>query len=260
MTEIVGILNVTPDSFSDGGKYNNTDSALKKTKRMFEEGANLVDIGAESTRPGAAEVDVEEEWLRLEPILAKLQLHYPPGIFSIDTRHHEVARRAVTMWSPELTINDMSGLSDRLMVDIIAAHALKVVLGHLPPTALGSTSRVHHQKKAVSQWEVLDQLITSYIKAVAMGVKPENIVLDPGIGFGKTSRLNNILIGFAALVPSLPVMIGYSRKRFLGPNRFEPAVNSKAGRRAVRSGAAFLRVHDVAAHYHMISQEKAKNS
>lgn len=260
MTEIIGILNVTPDSFSDGGKYNNADRALERVSSLLEEGASLVDIGAESTRPGAVEIETEEEWLRLEPVLAKLQLHYPPSIFSIDTRHHEVVRRSVAMWSPELTVNDMSGLNDRLMVDVVAAHALRVVLGHLPPTALGSTSRAHHQKKTDSQWEVLDQLITSYIKAVAMGIKPENIVLDPGIGFGKTSRLNNLLIGFAALTPSLPVMIGYSRKRFLGPNRFEATVNAEAGRRAVRSGAAFLRVHDVAVHRRMIREEKARNT
>lgn len=258
MTEIVGILNVTPDSFSDGGKYHKTEKALRRVAEMFEEGADSIDIGAESTRPGASGTAIKEEWSRLEPVLQALGQHYPAQAFSIDTHRAEIAEQAVNLWSRDLTINDVTGLSGQRMVDVVAAQGLRVVIGHLPTRARGNIARSHHQARMTSQWEVRDQLITTYLKAVGQGVQPENIILDPGIGFGKSAELNRQLIGFASLVPNIPVMVGYSCKRFLGPNALSPSINCEMGRRAIHSGAAFLRVHDVAAHRKMLREEMKK--
>lgn len=252
MTEIVGILNITPDSFSDGGKYDEVEKALRRVEEIFEEGADSIDIGAESTRPGATTLAVEEEWSRLEPLLEKLQQTYPAHLFSIDTRHMEIVARSVDLWSPEITINDMTGLTDNRIVETVAAQGLRVIIGHLPNTAAGKIARAHREIKMTSEWDVRDQLICSYLRVIGRGVKPENIILDPGIGFGKTPALNRKLLGFAALVPTVPVMIGYSRKRFLGQGRKGAIANVAAGQEAVRAGAAFLRVHDVAAHYEML--------
>lgn len=256
MMEIVGILNITPDSFSDGGRYNDTNRALYKAEQMFSEGADMVDIGAESTRPGADEVVMEEEWRRLEPVLDRLRQYFPARSFSIDTRHAEIVRRAAACWSPELTINDVSGLTDKRMVEVVAVNGLRVIVNHLPVRAAGSIAAAHSGPKMSSPWEVRDQLVTTYLKAVAQGVKPENIILDPGIGFGKTRELNRELVGFAALMPSFSIMTGYSRKRFLGLHRMEAAANTAAGYRAVLAGTDFLRVHDVAAHRDMLERAK----
>jgi dihydropteroate synthase len=256
MTKIVGILNVTPDSFSDGGRYINVDQALRRADVMFQEGARLIDIGGESTRPGAIETTINEEWARLEPLLARLQWYYFASSFSIDTRHGEIAERAVEAWSKELTINDVSGLSEQRMVEIVAANSLKIIVSHLPEHARGNIAAAHQRAKMTSVAEVRSQLAAVCANAVTSGVKPENIILDPGIGFGKSPQLNHKLIGFAALVPNSPVMIGYSCKRFLGTQRMDPVVNVEAGRRAVRTGAAYIRVHEVAAHHEMLQDEQ----
>ena len=256
MTEIVGILNVTPDSFSDGGQYAAVDKALRRIETMLQEGASSIDIGGESTRPGATETSIDEEWARLEPVLARLRQYYPASIFSIDTRHGEIAERAVVSWSPDLTINDVSGLSDQRMCEVVAAHSLKVVISHLPEQARGDVAMAHQHVKMTSVVEVRRQLMTARAKAINNGIELERIILDPGIGFGKSPELNWRLIGFAALVPTVPVMIGYSRKRFLGSKRTSPAVNVAAGRHAVRTGAAYIRVHDVADHYIMLQEEQ----
>lgn len=258
MTEIVGILNITPDSFSDGGKYAKTSQAIARVEQIFKEGAALVDIGAESTRPQAVEVAVEEEWARLEPILESLRQRYPAHLFSIDTRHGEIASRAVNMWSEELTVNDISGLSDPRMAELVTARGLRVILGHLPTHAKGNVANAHHKQKMTNIWDVRDQLVTAYLQAIGVGIKAESIILDPGIGFGKSAKLNRRLIGFAALVSTIPVMVGYSRKRFLGPTRLDPKINVQAGARAVQSKTSFLRVHDVAAHYRMVQEEKQR--
>ena len=258
MTEIVGILNVTPDSFSDGGQFTKTGLAIKRVEEMFREGAHLIDVGAESTRPKATEVAIEEEWERLAPVLEKLKQHYPAHLFSIDTRRGEIATRAVNMWSEELTINDISGLSDSRMVEVVTARGLRIILGHLPARSQGNVAYAHQIQKMTNIWEVRDQLITSYLQAIGRGVKAENIILDPGIGFGKSANLNHRLIGFAALVPTIPVMVGYSRKRFLGTSRLDLNVNVEAGLCAVRTGVSFLRVHDVLAHYRMVQKEKQR--
>ncbi len=247
MTEIVGILNVTPDSFSDGGQFTNPPQATERVKQMFEEGADIIDIGAESTRPGAVEVRVEEEWTRLEPLLNQLAHYYPAHRFSIDTRHPEIARRIAKLWSADVMINDVTGLSDPDMVDVVATCKLKVIMSHLPKEAQGNIEKAH-QQKITNEEQVREELLEKFSEVQAAGIRAEKIVLDPGIGFGKSPELNRRLLGFAALVPHIPVMIGYSRKRFLGESCMSAETNLRAGRIAIAAGAQYLRVHDVSSH------------
>lgn len=251
MTEIVGILNITDDSFSDGGQYNNVAKAQKRVEQLFEQGAGMIDIGAESTRPGAAEVAVIEEWNRLAPVVKSLKKHFSPEKFSIDTRHSEIVERVIDLWSPELTINDVTGLYSERMVEVVATNSLKVIISHLPEFAHGDIAKAH-KIKMTSPQQVHDDLITKYIKVITQGISWENITIDPGIGFGKSAQLNKELLSFASLVPNIPVMIGYSRKRFLGARRMQESANVRAGLVAAKSGAARLRVHDVEAHVQML--------
>lgn len=255
MTEVVGIVNITPDSFSDGGQLGSSNEVIKRVDKLFDEGAALLDIGAESTRPGAREVLIEEEWERLEPVLEKLRKSYEASKFSIDTRHGEIARRAINLWSADIMINDVTGLSDPLMLEVIVKYGPRIIVSHLPKAAEGDIQKAH-TFKINSEKQVLEELLEKFEEAKAAGIAPEKIVLDPGIGFGKSPELNYRLLGFAALVPHIPVMIGYSRKRFLGENRLEIATNLEVGRTAIAAGARYLRVHDVAAHCNLINSMK----
>lgn len=252
MTKIVGILNVTPDSFSDGGYWNSPERAEERVATLFSDGADMIDIGAESTKPGVKPVTPEQEWQRLEPVLCRLKDQYDPSMFSIDTRHGEIASRAVDTWSKDLMINDVTMFNDPKMVEVVAAHGLRAVVSHLPPIAKGDLD-LAHKEKINSEGEVLNDLLDRISELEELGVKRDKMIIDPGIGFGKTPELNRKLVSFARLT-TMPVMIGYSRKRFLGEfHRFAAAPNIELGRIAVVSGAAYLRVHDVAAHRHMLN-------
>lgn len=251
MTEIVGILNLTEDSFSDGGQFNTVAKAQKRVDQLFEQGADMIDIGAESTRPGAEEVAVLDEWNRLEPVIKNLRKNYPPEKFSIDTRHSEIVERVVDLWSPELTINDVTGLHDDRMVEVVASSGLKVIVSHIPKDANGDIVRAH-EIKMTSPDQVRDELITKYIQIISRGIVWNNIIIDPGIGFGKSPQLNKDLLWFSRLAPNIPVMIGHSRKRFLGARRMQESANVRAGFVAAKAGASYLRVHDVAAHVQML--------
>lgn len=246
MTKLVGILNVTPDSFSDGGEWFESEQARERIEELFGEGADLVDIGAESTRPGATEVQIEEEWKRLEPTLTVAREADEPGRFSIDTRHAEVARRAVDSWSKELVINDITGLYDPAMVELVAEYGVRVVVGHLPKAAGGDIVKAHEMRE-VSLDKVIDEVHEQLEQLQSQGIQRAQIIADPGIGFGKHSDLNMTLVRFAEWC-DYPVMIGYSRKLFLGDDRLKAGHNAAIGQVAVASGAAFLRVHDMAAH------------
>ena len=246
MSSIVGILNITPDSFSDGGSWNNPETVLGRVETLFTEGADIIDIGAESTRPGATTVQVRTEWQRLKPIIANLRERYPADKFSIDTQHARVASLAIQHWSDELMINDVTGLHDPGMVDLVAAQGSRVVVCHLPKEANGEIKRAHAVKET-SLDRVITELHSTIAHVIDRGVDPSNIIADPGIGFGKHPNLNQKLIGFARYT-EYPAMIGYSRKKFLGPQRLEPDYNAEMGKLAANCGAKYLRVHDVAAH------------
>jgi dihydropteroate synthase len=246
MTQLVGILNITPDSFSDGGQYNTIETALERAEQLFDDGASLIDVGAESTRPGAVPLTADEEWDRLEPILTELLEEYP-GSLSVDTYHPENAERALTMG--DVTINDVTGMNNPEMQRVVAKHYARCIISHLPGI---NPQAVHAGRLVASAQQVKGDLLARVAELEALGLNRRQIILDPGIGFGKTPALNEELLKFAELVPDFKVMIGYSRKRFLGENRMELEPNLAAGRTAIQSGAAYLRVHDVAGHAQLV--------
>jgi dihydropteroate synthase len=246
MVKLVGILNVTPDSFSDGGQFNAPQAALERAEQLFSDGADLVDVGAESTRPGAVALSPNEEWQRLEPILPVLMQRFP-GQLSLDTYHPETARRALELG--QLIINDVTGMTNPAMVSVVSEFQADCIVSYLPT----SDVQAAHNGELVNDIQtVVDDLLARASILQAEGLEQNQIILDPGIGFGKTPELNRQLLEFARYVPDYQVMIGYSRKRFLGESRMELAPNLEAGRIAIAAGAAYLRVHDVAGHRQLL--------
>ena len=206
-TYIMGILNVTPDSFSDGGKFNELDMAVAHAKEMIEEGADIIDIGAESTRPGSKEVSAEEELERLLPIIEKLVVEVKAPI-SVDTYKASVADRCLE--SGAHMINDVWGLQrDRDMAAVIAKHNVPVTIMH---------NQIGTEYKTDIMEEICRFLRNSINLALEAGIKPENIILDPGIGFGKTSGQNMEVMDRLDELNYLgyPVLLGTSRKSMIG--------------------------------------------
>lgn len=254
--QLVGVLNVTPDSFSDGGQFIAPDTAVAQAKRLFADGAAMVDIGAEATNPKASHITVEQEWQRLEPVFAVLLKKYPDFQISLDTRHPEIARRAAKLG--KFYINDVTTFNDSDMIVAAVETGYPCIVSHLPSWVHGDIQKAHNaeDKLVDSLQQVKDELLQKRQEMIQAGVNPGNIILDPGIGFGKTPELNRKLVRFAAEpeMQNRNVLIGYSRKRFLGENRFDPAVNLAMGQEAKAAGARYIRVHDVQAHKELISQ------
>jgi dihydropteroate synthase len=246
MVKLVGILNITPDSFSDGGQFNTPERAIAHAGQLFEQGAAMVDVGAESTRPGAVALTPGEEWARLEPVLPVLMKQFP-GKISLDTHHPMTAHKALLLG--RVTINDVTGLTNPAMIGVISEFQANCIVSHLP----GPDIQAAHSGELLDDMQVVvDDLYARASILRAEGLDIEQIILDPGIGFGKTPELNRQLLEFARYMPDYQVMVGYSRKRFLGENRMELAPNLEAGKVAIAAGAAYLRVHDVAGHQQLL--------
>ncbi|MFM8392448.1 MAG: dihydropteroate synthase, partial [Acidobacteriota bacterium] len=211
--QVMGILNVTPDSFSDGGLYNRLDMAVERALEMEAAGADLIDIGGESTRPGASLITVEEEMSRVQPVIERLagRLRIP---ISIDTTRYEVAQRAMELGAE--MINDISGLRfDPRLADLAAATGAGLVLMH----SRGTPATMQKLPPMTDLFgEVTGGLTASIELAVRAGVPRDKIIVDPGIGFGKTLDQNLQLINQLDLIASsfgLPVLLGTSRKSFI---------------------------------------------
>lgn len=248
MTEVqlVGILNITPNSFSDGGLYFDTENAYTRASQLKKFGASIIDVGAESTRPGAIPISHDEEWLRLEIVLPKLIESYPSQI-SLDTSHPETLARASRFGT--VIANDVTAFCQPLMREVAADTESICIVSHLPDSVGGNIQLAHDQKEITSVDQVYDELMARREEMVRDGIDSEKIILDPGIGFGKTPEVNHALLSFASLVQDHDVMVGYSRKRFLGK---EIDANLAAAEIAIASGAKYLRVHDVAEHYELL--------
>jgi dihydropteroate synthase len=249
MVQLVGILNITPDSFSDGNQFLEPKKAIEQAMKLFSDGAALVDVGAESTRPGAAKLTPDQEWQRLEPVLEELLEHFP-GKLSVDTYHPETAKRALNLG--DVIINDVTGMNNSAMVEVVTQHQARCIISQLPAT---DTQTAHDGELITDQERVKSDLLAKASLLQSKGLKHSRIILDPGIGFGKTPELNRTLLSFAEQLPNYQVMIGYSCKRFLGDHRMELAPNLAAGRIAIAAGAAYLRVHDVAGHRQLLESE-----
>jgi dihydropteroate synthase len=247
---VMGVVNVTPDSFSDGGVNFRPEDAVASARRMIEEGGGIVDVGGESTRPGAEAVSAEEELRRVEPVLEALQGHAP---VSIDTTKAEVASRAIELGA-EL-VNDVTALrGDPALARVVASTGAYLCLMHMqgePRTMQDDPT----YDDVVS--EVASFLEERLRFAVEEGIPEERICLDPGFGFGKTVEQNFELLGRLGEIVAIgrPVLIGISRKRSLGRILGDPqattgplAASLAAAVEAYERGAAIFRVHDVREH------------
>jgi dihydropteroate synthase len=244
-TYVMGILNVTPDSFSDGGRYFTLDLALEHALKMIEDGADIIDVGGESTRPGSDPVPIEEELRRVIPVIKELAKRTKVPI-SIDTYKSEVARQALD--NGALIVNDISGLRfDEKMAEVVAEYKASVVLMHIKGTP--KTMQQNPEYKDVIS-EIYSYLSESVDLALSAGIK--QIIVDPGIGFGKRLIDNLEIIRRLREFKSLgyPILIGVSRKSFIGNILNLPVdqrLEGTAGAVAISvwNGANIVRVHDV---------------
>ena len=251
---VMGVVNVTPDSFSDGGLHLDPERALDHALRLLAEGADLLDLGAESTRPGggvygggAATVAEDEECRRLLPVLRRLRPHTRAAL-SVDTRKASVARAALDEGAD--LVNDVSSLGDPEMAPLVSRRGVPIVLMH-SRGELATMQRDIHFDDVVA--EVRSELGTVLDRAARRGVARELTLVDPGIGFGKTQEQNlGLLRGLDALhALGRPVLVGASRKTFIGRLTGQPAEDRLAGSLAAaawafQGGAQVVRVHDVA--------------
>lgn len=245
---VMGIVNVTPDSFSDGGQHLDAGAAIAHCERLCEEGAQLLDIGGESTRPGARAVSVDEERARIMPVLRHaLRLGVP---LSVDTRRSALMREVLDAGAD--IINDVTALRDAGAEALLAAHPRAgICLMHMRGEPATMQHTLHYDDVAAEVGAFLAQRAA---RLQALGVAPQRIVLDPGIGFGKAPADN---IRLHRAIPALrnlgfPVLVGWSRKSTLGtisgaPVHQRQAASVAAALAAAMRGAALLRVHDVAA-------------
>ncbi len=245
---LMGILNVTPDSFSDGGEFFGLDAAVAQAAKMLDEGARIIDVGGESTRPGAEPVSPEEELNRVVPVVERILEAHPETVISVDTYRASTAAAALDAGAS--IINDVSAISDLGMAEVAAETGVPVVLMHMlgEPKSMQKNPRYEDVVR-----EVRDYLAGRAERAIAAGVAEESIILDPGIGFGKTLEHNLKLLDRLDAIVGLgfPVLMGASRKSFL-----RKIVGSKDAKArlfatlasnvmAYERGAAIFRVHDV---------------
>ncbi|HEY7636855.1 MAG TPA: dihydropteroate synthase [Gemmatimonadales bacterium] len=251
---LVGILNVTPDSFSDGGRFTESDAALGQAERLVAAGAAMIDIGGESTRPGRSEeVSREEELRRVIPTIEALVRAFPALLISVDTVKSEVARAAIAAGAA--VVNDVSAFRlDPAMAKVVADANAGVILMHSRGTILEIASYQHAEYGGDVLGAVLAELATALATAIDAGISPEAIVIDPGFGFSKTVEQNILLFDQLAGLQALgrPVMVGPSRKRFLGevaglPLDDRDRVTAVACALAYERGARLFRVHAVGA-------------
>ncbi|MEW6324457.1 MAG: dihydropteroate synthase [Nitrospirota bacterium] len=246
---VMGVLNVTPDSFSDGGRFVSATSAVERAERMAEEGADLIDIGGESTRPGAAPVPLEEELRRVLPVIERLAGRCRVPI-AVDTSKAEVARRAIAAGAA--MVNDVTALrGDPAMAEVVAEARAPVVLMHMR----GAPATMQRAPRYRSLMGELLRFFRERIAAAgSAGIDRRRIIIDPGIGFGKTVRHNLQILGQLERLAPLdrPILVGPSRKSFIGKilglpveQRLEGTAAAVAA--AVLHGAHIVRVHDVAA-------------
>jgi dihydropteroate synthase len=261
-TLIMGILNVTPDSFSDGGQFLSFDTALAHAEQMIADGADIIDVGGESTRPGGEPVTAEDEIERVVPVIEALATKHDVPI-SVDTTKSEVARAALEAGAS--IVNDISALRfDFYLADAVAKAGAGLVLMH----SRGTPATLHRLPPVAN---IIDEVTKSLRASVHMaeqrGVPRESIVIDPGIGFGKSQKQNLELIAkldqLTRSFPDLPVLIGVSRKSFIGKVLLdESQTPAPAGERlhgslasiaaAILRGAQIVRVHDVKPTYETV--------
>jgi dihydropteroate synthase len=252
---VLGILNVTPDSFSDGGRHATVDAALAHAERMLAEGADALDVGGESTRPqGATPIDAEEETRRVLPVVEAISARFPQAIVSVDTVKAAVAARALGAGAG--VVNDVSGFRlDAAMGETCARHRAGVILMHSRGAVHDMATFAHASYDDGVVAAVRRELGESLERALAAGVAAEAVVLDPGIGFAKRPEHSLAVLAALGELASLgrPLLVGVSRKRFIGEitgvtiaaDRIHGTTGANVA--ALGAGARLFRVHDVRA-------------
>ena len=244
--KVMGVLNVTPDSFSDGGKYNRISSAKKHLDYLFKSGANVVDIGGESTRPGSQPISSNVEWKRLKNILKKFN---KKKIISLDTRKSEIMERGIKLGVN--LINDVSGLNyDNNSVNILKRYKVPFVLQHSQGNPDTMQKNPKYQNVLLDIYDFFEEKIKFFRK---IGIKHNNIILDPGIGFGKNLKHNMTIIKNISIYHSLglPILLGISKKKYIKELSGENDSMSRIGGTVSASifvmmqGVQMIRVHDV---------------
>ncbi|MCR5213721.1 MAG: dihydropteroate synthase [Eubacterium sp.] len=285
-TYIMGILNITPDSFSDGGKYNGVDQALGHVEKMIEEGADIIDVGGESTRPGYIKIGIEEEINRVCDVVEAIKSRFDIPI-SIDTYKREVAKASLEAGAD--LINDIWGFRySGNMAEIIGEYGVPAVIMHNDHMGRSLEEREDNLKKASENYQdntsynnkvlvskyseeskvvdrVIEGLNESIEIAIKAGIKKENIIIDPGVGFAKTYRENLLVLNNLAAIREkikLPMLLGASRKSVIGNALNLPVEEREEGTIstsiiAAMAGCSFVRVHNVAANRRALDMYEA---
>ena len=258
---VVGILNITPDSFSDGGDFFDPEAAARHAVAMLDEGAGILDLGGESTRPGSDPVSREEELRRVIPVIERILAVRPEAVISVDTYRADTATAALEAGAR--LINDVTALrGDPSMASVVEKAACPVILMHMQGEPKTMQNEPYYDDVVR---EVKDYLAQRAEYAISAGVRPENIILDPGIGFGKNLEHNLTLLRNLDAVVDLgfPVLVGASRKRFIGEIS---GIQEARGRvfgtvattvLAYERGASYFRVHDVRANREALAVSEA---
>ncbi len=256
-SHLMAILNVTPDSFSDGGQFNDLDLAVARAQEMVAQGAAILDIGGESTRPGAGVVPVDEEIARVVPVIKAVRAAGIPLPISVDTRKAAVAQAALEAGADML--NDVSALSyDPDMAGVAAEAGVPICLMHAQGDPETMQKAPHYADVLCDVYRYLEGRVAA---AEAAGIDRKNILVDPGIGFGKTQEHNLALLRGISLFHGLgcSVLLGVSRKRFIGTIGQEPEASARApgsialALDAVRQGVQIIRAHDIREHRQALS-------
>ena len=243
---IMGVLNLTPDSFSDGGKFNSKKRGVDHALKMFRLGAKIIDIGGESTRPGSNEVNKILEWNRIEKIIRSISKKIP---ISLDTRKSEIMERGIKYGVK--IINDVSGLSHDLeTINIIKKYKIPFVIQHSQGTPKNMQIKPSYKNELLDVYDFFEQKI-KFLRSI--GIKHNNIIIDPGIGFGKNLRHNVNLISNISIFHTLgfPILVGNSRKRFIKDLAGKNDTKSRIGGTVASSiylmmqGVQILRIHEV---------------
>ena len=243
---VMGVLNVTPDSFYDGGKFMENEKILTQTKRMLDEGASFIDIGGASSRPGSDPVSPKEEIERVIPAISTILKNFPKAVISIDTTSSEVAEKAVV--SGAAIVNDISaGTADKRMLEAVASLGVPYIAMHMQGTPKTMQNKPSYQNVVNDVFAALEQF---YNRATQLGI--EQLIIDPGFGFGKTLSHNYQLLDQLDKFKSLgcPLLVGVSRKSMIQKVLDVSAENALNGTTvihtiAAQKGASILRVHDV---------------
>ncbi len=245
----MGVINTTPDSFSDGGVHLEMSNAVESAVEMLESGADIIDIGGESTRPGSEETPIEMELSRVLPVIESIRQRYPEAVISIDTRRAAVAQKALEAGAS--IINDVSGFrDDPPMIDLLVKTRAAAIIMHMLGKPKNMQKNITYKDFPGDIYDFLQERVVALESA---GVSANKIVIDPGIGFGKTFDQNLIIINrLKSLAPiGKPILIGASRKSFLGEIIGEPIparrdlASAAVAVASVMNGAAIIRAHDV---------------